>query len=134
MQGVQADPKGYPRKRLRGEKYDQFVDKFVGLVKKHQPKCLLHFEDFVRGPLCLSGLIADQTGCDECPAAVGKVSVSSGVYIDRHDDMAYKCRDEHSVVRINGPRGFGGADRSSTTTFKALEQSRYVLPRPSLER
>jgi hypothetical protein len=23
------------------------VDKFVGLVRKHQPNCLLHFEDFV---------------------------------------------------------------------------------------
>lgn len=23
------------------------MDKFVNLVKKHQPKCLLHFEDFV---------------------------------------------------------------------------------------
>jgi malate dehydrogenase (oxaloacetate-decarboxylating) len=32
---------------MRGQKYDDFVDKFVGLVKKHQPKCLLHFEDFV---------------------------------------------------------------------------------------
>ncbi|WWC94900.1 hypothetical protein V866_001751 [Kwoniella sp. B9012] len=37
---------GYREKRLRGEKYDEFVDKFVGLVKKHQPRCLLHFEDF----------------------------------------------------------------------------------------
>jgi hypothetical protein len=39
---------GLREKRLRGEAYDQFVDKFVGLVKKHQPQCLLHFEDFVR--------------------------------------------------------------------------------------
>ncbi|GFZ48749.1 NAD-dependent malic enzyme [Saitozyma sp. JCM 24511] len=38
---------GLREKRLRGEAYDQFVDKFVGLVKKHQPHCLLHFEDFV---------------------------------------------------------------------------------------
>ncbi|WWC72037.1 uncharacterized protein I206_105996 [Kwoniella pini CBS 10737] len=37
---------GYREKRLRGQKYDELVDKFVGLVKKHQPKCLLHFEDF----------------------------------------------------------------------------------------
>ncbi|WWD03664.1 hypothetical protein V865_001719 [Kwoniella europaea PYCC6329] len=37
---------GYREKRLRGEKYDEFVDSFVGLVKKHQPRCLLHFEDF----------------------------------------------------------------------------------------
>ncbi|KAI9634110.1 uncharacterized protein MKK02DRAFT_17763 [Dioszegia hungarica] len=37
---------GYQEKRIRGEKYDRFVDKFVGLVRKHQPNCLLHFEDF----------------------------------------------------------------------------------------
>ncbi|RXK40536.1 malate dehydrogenase (oxaloacetate-decarboxylating) [Tremella mesenterica] len=37
---------GYREKRLRGQGYDEFVDKFVALVKKHQPKCLLHFEDF----------------------------------------------------------------------------------------
>ncbi|KAK1922115.1 hypothetical protein DB88DRAFT_497231 [Papiliotrema laurentii] len=37
---------GYRESRLRGDKYDRFVDKFVHLVKKHQPKCLLHFEDF----------------------------------------------------------------------------------------
>nr|XP_031860408.1 uncharacterized protein CI109_004018 [Kwoniella shandongensis]KAA5527480.1 hypothetical protein CI109_004018 [Kwoniella shandongensis] len=37
---------GYREKRLRGQKYDAFLEKFVGLVKKHQPKCLLHFEDF----------------------------------------------------------------------------------------
>ncbi|OCF38112.1 malate dehydrogenase (oxaloacetate-decarboxylating) [Kwoniella heveanensis BCC8398] len=37
---------GYREKRVRGQKYDDFVDKFVGLVKKHQPNCLLHFEDF----------------------------------------------------------------------------------------
>ena len=38
---------GYREKRVRGQGYDSFVDKFVGLVKKYQPKCLLHFEDFV---------------------------------------------------------------------------------------
>ncbi|KAK4684047.1 malate dehydrogenase (oxaloacetate-decarboxylating)(NADP+), partial [Tremellales sp. Uapishka_1] len=37
---------GYREKRLRGQGYDDFVEKFVGLVKKYQPHCLLHFEDF----------------------------------------------------------------------------------------
>ncbi|ORY33414.1 hypothetical protein BCR39DRAFT_519910 [Naematelia encephala] len=37
---------GYREKRLRGKGYDDFVEKFVALVKKHQPQCLLHFEDF----------------------------------------------------------------------------------------
>jgi malate dehydrogenase (oxaloacetate-decarboxylating) len=40
---------GWNHERVRGERYDEFVDKFVQLVMKHQPQCLLHFEDFVRG-------------------------------------------------------------------------------------
>jgi malate dehydrogenase (oxaloacetate-decarboxylating) len=31
---------------MRGETYLKFVDKFVGLIRKHQPNALLHFEDF----------------------------------------------------------------------------------------
>ncbi|KAG7451974.1 uncharacterized protein BT62DRAFT_926176 [Guyanagaster necrorhizus] len=37
---------GWPNKRVRGEQYDRFIDKFVQLVRKHFPHCLLHFEDF----------------------------------------------------------------------------------------
>ncbi|KAF8899399.1 hypothetical protein BD779DRAFT_1488646 [Infundibulicybe gibba] len=34
------------RKRIRGEEYDKFIDKFVQLIRKHLPNSLLHFEDF----------------------------------------------------------------------------------------
>ncbi|KAJ7610835.1 hypothetical protein FB45DRAFT_760864 [Roridomyces roridus] len=37
---------GWPHKRIRGEEYDQFLDKFVQLVRKYFPQSLLHFEDF----------------------------------------------------------------------------------------
>ncbi|KAF7307234.1 Malic enzyme [Mycena indigotica] len=37
---------GWPNRRVRGQEYDQFVDKFVQLVRKHYPHSLLHFEDF----------------------------------------------------------------------------------------
>ncbi|KAI0756106.1 hypothetical protein C8Q80DRAFT_1091742 [Daedaleopsis nitida] len=37
---------GWPHKRVRGKEYDEFVDKFVQLVRKNHPHCLLHFEDF----------------------------------------------------------------------------------------
>ncbi|KZV72678.1 hypothetical protein PENSPDRAFT_649614 [Peniophora sp. CONT] len=37
---------GWPEKRVRGEAYDKFIDKFVQLVRKYHPHCLLHFEDF----------------------------------------------------------------------------------------
>ncbi|KAG1902607.1 uncharacterized protein F5891DRAFT_1022447 [Suillus fuscotomentosus] len=37
---------GWPSRRIRGVEYDKFIDKFVQLIRKHQPHCLLHFEDF----------------------------------------------------------------------------------------
>ncbi|KAF9778268.1 hypothetical protein BJ322DRAFT_1025336 [Thelephora terrestris] len=37
---------GWSNKRIRGEEYDAFVDKFVQLVRKYHPHSLLHFEDF----------------------------------------------------------------------------------------
>ncbi|EGN93731.1 hypothetical protein SERLA73DRAFT_189484 [Serpula lacrymans var. lacrymans S7.3] len=37
---------GWPKHRVRGEKYDKFIDKFVQLVRKYHPHSLLHFEDF----------------------------------------------------------------------------------------
>ncbi|TFK39367.1 hypothetical protein BDQ12DRAFT_704924 [Crucibulum laeve] len=37
---------GWKHERIRGEEYDAFIDKFVQLVRKHYPHCLLHFEDF----------------------------------------------------------------------------------------
>ncbi|KAJ6609338.1 hypothetical protein B0H10DRAFT_2064422 [Mycena sp. CBHHK59/15] len=37
---------GWPHKRVRGDDYDKFIDKFVQLVRKYFPGCLLHFEDF----------------------------------------------------------------------------------------
>ncbi|KAI9513089.1 hypothetical protein F5148DRAFT_1158637 [Russula earlei] len=37
---------GWCHKRIRGEDYDQFTDKFVQLVRKYLPHSLLHFEDF----------------------------------------------------------------------------------------
>ncbi|KAJ3795082.1 hypothetical protein GGU11DRAFT_840237 [Lentinula aff. detonsa] len=37
---------GWPHERIRGKEYDDFVDKFVQLVRKHFPHSLLHFEDY----------------------------------------------------------------------------------------
>jgi len=37
---------GWPNRRIRGEEYDKFVDKFVQLIRKYHPHSLLHFEDF----------------------------------------------------------------------------------------
>lgn len=37
---------GYKHERVRGERYDQFVDNFVQSAKKLFPKAYIHFEDF----------------------------------------------------------------------------------------
>ncbi|KAI5122919.1 hypothetical protein M0805_007597 [Coniferiporia weirii] len=37
---------GWRNKRIRGQEYDKFVERFVNLVHKHFPQSLLHFEDF----------------------------------------------------------------------------------------
>lgn len=37
---------GLRQPRVRGEKYDQFVEKFVRACRKRYPKAYLHFEDF----------------------------------------------------------------------------------------
>ncbi|KAF2197506.1 hypothetical protein GQ43DRAFT_380852 [Delitschia confertaspora ATCC 74209] len=37
---------GLRQPRARGEKYDQFVDKFVKACRKRYPKAYIHFEDF----------------------------------------------------------------------------------------
>lgn len=37
---------GWRHERIRGDAYDQFIDKFVQLIRKYLPHSLLHFEDF----------------------------------------------------------------------------------------
>ena len=37
---------GLRHKRVRGEKYDEFVDTFVQSARKLYPKAYIHFEDF----------------------------------------------------------------------------------------
>ncbi|KAI5122921.1 hypothetical protein M0805_007599 [Coniferiporia weirii] len=37
---------GWRNKRIRGQEYDEFIDKFFNLVHKYFPQSLLHFEDF----------------------------------------------------------------------------------------
>lgn len=37
---------GWQHRRVKGEEYDKFVDKFIQLMRKYYPQNLIHFEDF----------------------------------------------------------------------------------------
>jgi malate dehydrogenase (oxaloacetate-decarboxylating) len=37
---------GQRKKRVRGEEYDKFIEKFVSACRKRYPKAYIHFEDF----------------------------------------------------------------------------------------
>lgn len=39
---------GWRNKRIRGQKYDDFINAFINAVKKRFPKILLHWEDFAQ--------------------------------------------------------------------------------------
>jgi len=39
---------GWRNRRIRGEEYDRFIERFVTAVKQHFPNSLLHWEDFGR--------------------------------------------------------------------------------------
>jgi len=87
---------------MRGEKYDDFVDKFVNLVKKHQPKCLLHLEDFVGGlSFITDGELTSYAGSYQCAEITCSVQVSR----DPEWPLLRTIRDDLSVVSVqNGTR------------------------------
>ncbi|KZV62027.1 hypothetical protein PENSPDRAFT_658478 [Peniophora sp. CONT] len=47
-EALRSDPLyvGWPHERVRGRDYDIFIDRFIQIVRKHNPHCLIHFEDF----------------------------------------------------------------------------------------
>ncbi|WWC91722.1 uncharacterized protein L201_006669 [Kwoniella dendrophila CBS 6074] len=98
---------GYREKRVRGQKYDDFVDKFVGLVKKHQPNCLLHFEDF--GVTNAQRLLAKYR--DQLPVfnddiqgtgAVALAALQAGIAVTKS-----KLADQRIIIYGSGSAGLG---------------------------
>ncbi|WRT70204.1 uncharacterized protein IL334_007199 [Kwoniella shivajii] len=98
---------GYKNKRLRGEKYDEFVDKFVGLVKKYQPKSLLHFEDFgVSNAQKLLARYRDQLSIfnDDIQGtgAVTLAALQAAIAVTKS-----KLSDQRTVIYGSGSAGLG---------------------------
>ncbi|KAG8834756.1 NAD-dependent malic enzyme, mitochondrial [Serendipita sp. 399] len=96
---------GWRHRRVRGKDYDEFVDKFVQLVKKHIPKGLLHFEDFggCYVSLMLSDFLTDtETNMPQGTGAITLAALMSAVGITNT-----KLRDHTIVIYGAGSAGLG---------------------------
>ncbi|CAL1694897.1 unnamed protein product [Somion occarium] len=118
---------GWPHKRIRGEEYDQFIDKFVQLVRKYTPHSLLHFEDFgVTNAYRLLDKYRDQHACfnDDVQGtgAVTLACVMSALGVTKS-----KLADQRFVIYGAGSAGLGIArqlrDGVATTNNLSIEEA-----------
>ncbi|KAF8636156.1 hypothetical protein AX17_003751 [Amanita inopinata Kibby_2008] len=99
--------KGWPHKRVRGEDYDRFIDKFVQLVRKHYPHSLLHFEDF---------------GVSNAHRLLGRYRDTHAVF---NDDMC---------VVVNGLSFFSNEHEQPLWVLLALQKQTYLIRDGPFER
>ncbi|MGB0101400.1 MAG: NAD-dependent malic enzyme [Nocardioides sp.] len=134
------DPRylGLPRSRVRGEKYDAFIDAYVASASKRFPHAILHWEDF-SGPSARG--ILERYGNDLCTfdddiqgtAAVGLACALSGVRVS-----GGRLVDQQIVVFGAGSAGVGIADLIALAmTEEGLSPEEaaariYLLDRPGL--
>ncbi|KAK9354296.1 malate dehydrogenase [Lipomyces doorenjongii] len=102
---------GNRHNRIRGERYDKFVDDFVQCVKKLYPRAVLHFEDFgLPNARRLLETYRPQLACfnDDVhgTGAVTLASLSSAVRVAGVD-----FRDLRTVIFGAGTAGTGIADQ-----------------------
>ncbi|KUI59695.1 NAD-dependent malic enzyme, mitochondrial [Cytospora mali] len=98
---------GLREKRVRGEKYDKFVDTFVKAARELYPRAYVHFEDFARRILdryspkipCFNDDVQG-TGC------VTLAAILSGLHV-----AGQKLRDMRVVIFGSGSAGCGIADQ-----------------------
>ncbi|KAI1751792.1 malic enzyme [Xylaria castorea] len=102
---------GLRRKRVRGEKYDEFVDEFVKSARKLFPKAYIHFEDFgltnarrilehYRPKIPCFNDDVQGTGC------VTLAAITAGLHVSQQ-----KLKDVKLVVFGAGTAGVGIADQ-----------------------
>jgi malate dehydrogenase (oxaloacetate-decarboxylating) len=102
---------GLRQNRVRGEKYDRFVDTFVQTVKKRFPKAYLHFEDFgLNNARKLLELYRPQLPCfnDDVQGTgvVTLAAINAGAWVTKMD-----LKDLRMVVFGAGSAGAGIADQ-----------------------
>ena len=134
------DPRylGLRHSRVRGEKYDEFIDTYVAHASERFPNAILHWEDF-SGPPARG--ILDRYGDTLCTfdddiqgtAAIGLACVLSGVRVS-----GGRLVDQKIVVFGAGSAGVGIADlialamtEDGLTAQEAADRI-YLLDRPGL--
>ncbi|KAJ5783130.1 Malic enzyme NAD-binding [Penicillium paradoxum] len=130
---------GLRQRRVRGEKYDEFVDNFVKAARKQFPKAYIHFEDF---GLSNARRILDRyqaqipcfnddiqgTGCVTLAGMLAGLEVSD-----------VKLEDVRVVIFGSGTAGMGIADQIADTIATETKKSRaeaskqiWCLDKPGL--
>ena len=129
---------GLRRSRVRGEKYDAFIDAYVASASARFPKAILHWEDFSGPPA--RGILArhGDTLCTfdddiQGTAAVGLACVLAGVRVS-----GGRLVDQQIVVFGAGSAGVGIADlitlamtEDGLSADEAADRI-YLLDRPGL--
>ncbi|GAA5933408.1 hypothetical protein JCM3775_000681 [Rhodotorula graminis] len=130
---------GLRRKRIRGEKYDQFVDKFCDIVREAYPQAMLHFEDFaVDNASRLLQKFRPKQSCfnddSQGTAAVVLAALVSAVKVAKSE-----LKDQRIAILGLGTAGLGIADglRTALMTEEGLSsdevrQMFYCVDRPGL--
>lgn len=102
---------GLKKSRVRGEKYDEFVEAFVKAARKHYPKAYIHFEDFAlpnarrlldkyRPDYAVFNDDVQGTGC------VTLAAIMAGLHVSK-----LKLEDMRMLVFGSGSAGTGIADQ-----------------------
>ncbi|PYH30742.1 NAD-dependent malic enzyme [Aspergillus neoniger CBS 115656] len=130
---------GLRQSRVRGEEYDQFVEKFVETARKRFPRAYIHFEDF--GLHNAKRILDKFKSCIPCfnddiqgTGCVTLAALLSGFHVG-----GIKLEDARVVVFGSGSAGTGIAeqlaDTIATETHKSKEEASkqiWCLDKPGL--
>jgi malate dehydrogenase (oxaloacetate-decarboxylating) len=96
--------------RVRGERYDEFIDRFVQMVRKLYPNALLHFEDFAASNAHrILEKYRDQL-CTFNDDIQGTASVVLAAALSAVQRLGGRMRDQRVVVHGAGTAGAGIAE------------------------
>lgn len=130
---------GLREKRVRGERYDQFVDSFVQSARKLYPRAYIHFEDFgLPSARRLLDLYRPKIPCfnDDVQGTgcVTLAAVMAGLHVSKQ-----KLGDLKMVIFGAGTAGMGIADRvrDAIVTERGISKEEasnqiYLIDKPGL--